>query len=418
MKSILIFSFLFFLASFASAQSNFKEGYIITNENDTVTGFVDFRTSEINSRSCRFRANETGEIKTYYPGEISGYRFIKEGKFYVSRNIEIEGQKQEVFLEYLLKGIVSLYYYVGDRDYYFVENEEGKMTGIGKKEDEKVYSDKFRITFLKKDNRYIGMLKNVFQQSQSTVDKLDNISYNQKDIINVTKNYHDDVCTSGEGCIIFETKEDKNFTTKKITVYGGFQGYRFRLNAINRGELIRFPSINSLYPTIGAQLNLSVPRLAKSVSFQLDVAFSGINGSTETYKKYYMTRDFYYKYDYKTLLSTNKLGVKYTHWSDKLRPTIEFGLSTIFLFNSSSTYSVIDAGSPAIYEPQVFDDVSLTDKALLGYYGAIGVDYVLPNNKALILRFGYESHTSFSSVPHPSEGSQIKALSLKLGYTF
>jgi hypothetical protein len=49
----------------------------------------------MNSKTCRFKkelANETAEM--YVPGQITGYRFSEEGKFYVTRSIEINGQKQ------------------------------------------------------------------------------------------------------------------------------------------------------------------------------------------------------------------------------------------------------------------------------------------------------------------------------------
>lgn len=411
MKSILIFSFLFFLASFASAQSNFKEGYIITNENDTIKGFVDFRTSGINVKLCKFKEQELGEVKTYYPGDISGYRFTNEGKFYISSNIEIEGQKKEVFLEYLLKGILSLYYYIDDREYYFIQDEQGKIFVIDKKDDEYVYNETLRSNVVKKDNKYIGMLKSIFKESQSTTYKVNKIRYNQDDIINVTKDYHDNVCTSGDKCIIFETKKDKQFTVKKITLYAGIQYYTFNLNVLGN-----FPAINNAFPVIGGQLNLLAPRLAKSVSFQVDVALSGINGNTAYDEKIYDGRIYHKIYDYKTLLSSNKIGVKYTHFNNKFCPTFEFGLSTILMFASSSTYSVANKYNPTYYEPEVSKDL-LPDKALLGLYGAIGVDYVLANGKVFALRIGYEWHESFYSIFSQDRGSQIKAFSLKLGYT-
>lgn len=36
------------------AQENFRPGYVITNENDTIYGIINFRTAEQNARVCSF----------------------------------------------------------------------------------------------------------------------------------------------------------------------------------------------------------------------------------------------------------------------------------------------------------------------------------------------------------------------------
>ena len=81
-----IFSILFFvlLVSHSFSQSNYKDGYIITLDQDTITGLVDFRTDQTNARLCRFKRTEHAAEEIYHPGEIAGYRFIREGKYYVT----------------------------------------------------------------------------------------------------------------------------------------------------------------------------------------------------------------------------------------------------------------------------------------------------------------------------------------------
>ena len=65
------------------AQGNYKEAYIITLQNDTVYGFVDFSTDENNSKQCNFKKTLSAtDVTQYAPGEIYGYRFVEEGKFY------------------------------------------------------------------------------------------------------------------------------------------------------------------------------------------------------------------------------------------------------------------------------------------------------------------------------------------------
>jgi len=84
MKKALLILCSFILLLSANAQSNFKPGYLITNDNDTVYGFVDYRTDQMNAEMCRFRQANDDKTQIYSPEQINGYRFIEEGKFYVS----------------------------------------------------------------------------------------------------------------------------------------------------------------------------------------------------------------------------------------------------------------------------------------------------------------------------------------------
>lgn len=53
---LLLTPFLLFASMRAYGQINPHPGYIVTNENDTISGTLDLRTSSVNSRQCTFRA--------------------------------------------------------------------------------------------------------------------------------------------------------------------------------------------------------------------------------------------------------------------------------------------------------------------------------------------------------------------------
>ena len=72
------------------AQSNVREGYIITLQDDTIHGEIDFRTSAMNMKRCVFRKKGDTSFKTYLPGEISGYRFTSNGIYYVSKEVKTD----------------------------------------------------------------------------------------------------------------------------------------------------------------------------------------------------------------------------------------------------------------------------------------------------------------------------------------
>ena len=91
------------------AQTNPQEGYIITNENDTVRGTIDYLSDIRNMHICLFKADGEDTYRKYKPGEISGYRLTNNGIFYVTRTFMIGDKEETIFAEFLLQGGVSLY---------------------------------------------------------------------------------------------------------------------------------------------------------------------------------------------------------------------------------------------------------------------------------------------------------------------
>jgi len=299
------------------AQSNFRPGYIITNENDTIIGLVDYRTDQMNALTCSFKKTETSSVKTYLPGNIAGFRFTEDGKFYVSRGIVINNTPVKVFLEYLIKGMMNLYFYsdVATKfDYYIFETQNGEMQYITKRPDEiqKMGGDKFLNTkyFLVKDIRYKSDVKNIFEDIPELEKETKDIHFSHDAMISVTKNYHNLTCTTGEPCIEFVTKPDKRYIKCKFSIYGGV-----------------FPSttdgIFHFFPIIGGQVNFSIPRADKSLSISLDLSWTGhplpISNPIKPERVYL---GFALKQSALSLM----MGIRYTYHKGIIRPFVEGGV--------------------------------------------------------------------------------------------
>jgi len=143
---LILFCFLFSI----NAQENYSPGYIITNTYDTIRGYIDYKTDIQNAKVCHFKTNLNDEEKSFLPGQIAGYRFTDAGRFYVTKSVKIKDSARTVFLEYLVKGIMNLYYYTEGSDastdvnynkYYFFENEKGEMNSITKGPDKIIEID-------------------------------------------------------------------------------------------------------------------------------------------------------------------------------------------------------------------------------------------------------------------------------------
>lgn len=58
------------------------QGYIITNEGDTIHGTIDYRSDAKNARECHFMAEGQDEYKTFVPDslELTKDAYDKENK--------------------------------------------------------------------------------------------------------------------------------------------------------------------------------------------------------------------------------------------------------------------------------------------------------------------------------------------------
>ena len=131
MKKIILFALLAISATMAMAQINPKSGIIITNSGDTIRGVIDFRTNEKLSKECEFWAEGKTEGKTYKPGDIEGFRFDDNGKYFVTRKLNVDGKPRLYFAEFMVKGMMNLYCVVENSDeHFFFEREDGEMAKL------------------------------------------------------------------------------------------------------------------------------------------------------------------------------------------------------------------------------------------------------------------------------------------------
>ena len=397
MKRANILLISFFVSYIAIAQSNFKPGYIITNTYDSIIGLIDFRTDIMNSQVCRFKADEKAEVVLYYPGSITKYRFINEGKYYISHSINIDNKTQQVFLEYLVSGIMNLYFYkdpVSYQEYYFFEDENGTMLQITKKPDE-IVDMKFRT-----DQRYIGTLNYLFIDYPTIQKNINTNSFNRGSMINFTKEYHNLTCTTGEECIEFENNYKKHFIKFNFSIYGGLQifNYNFKEN-----ELAVFGSTNYLFPMIGGQFSITDPRFAKSLSLLADVSFSNIKGRGE----YNDGISVYKKYKFDAITTIGRLNLRFTYPSGNIRPVVECGLSYYHLFNRSS--SMYSEESQSSINTNLKDNYLLPRASCMGFNCGMGLNYLIADDRALFCRFSFEQF---------SNSNLIQSGQLKLGIIF
>ena len=248
-----------------------------------------------------------------------------------------------LFLEYLLKGSLNLYFLIDKENtiYYFIE-KEGVLYELSNKEQLKHIEGE---TYHVKSNQYIRVLNYLIQESPTASSKVDRTRYNHKSLIQIAKDYHYDVCDSNE-CIIYTRNQKKlndvkwqfkiglsfNYSNSKTKVTNNIMFLESWGNRINREhyapQLIRSNLGNNFNKTNfiiskedylpGLYLNIS-PNWR--TSFQLEF----------WYKKSEMQSE-QFSIENKSI-SIPLLIKREFFYHKKISPFIDFGLSYNYYFN-------------------------------------------------------------------------------------
>ena len=400
-NNLLIFCTLFFLAlsGIMNAQSNFKKGFILTNANDTVYGLIDFRTDAMNAEQCKFRTGEGKADMVYYPGDIAGYRFSEEGKFYVSRTVTIDDKLYKLFLEYLVEGMMNLYYCeIDDQEYYFFERD-GKMTEITKK------PDMIENGYIVPDNKYKNFLNYYFRDYPTIISTTGKVDFNQKSFINVAKRYHAATCTTGESCIVFENEHpDKDYSLLKVSVYGGLEFNAYSM--LDFWGYGIYNKINALSPVFGGKINVYNPRWSKSFGLQAAISLSSLNEKGQAAFEYTAFEYAKIKYELKTIFLTGKLGFEYKFPFKKFRPMLGGGFQ--YTSNIADNSKVYYSSSAKVSYPY-----SLIVPGL-GYFFNLGAEYALGKH-AVFIQSSMEKYINAGGTQKQDE---FKTFHIIAGYTF
>lgn len=248
------------------AQVNPQKGYVITNENDTIYGTIDYLSYKKNCKECHFIPQGLKKIVVYKPTDLLGYRFSDNSAYYVRRQIDVDGKEKTVFVELLVEGGVSLYFYSGKDDYYFFEGTDGALCRI--KDDhlsildmQGEYAEKMRSR-----RKSMEGLFTVFTRDIATCRELWMMEFSPKKATMLVKNYNNRFCQDAGECIVYESEIEKQ---KMLDVYlwaaAGVTSNKIKVNY----DPIEYSAMQTCF-SVGA--DLSLPQYSKSLFLQFAVS--------------------------------------------------------------------------------------------------------------------------------------------------
>ena len=387
-----LFIFVILLVIESRGQTMFRQGYVITNENDTIHGFIDFRGDVRNAKKCDFKTSQNSEVKEYTPFSIKGYRF-NNGKYYISRRIKSGETEIEIFLEFLVRGISNLYYYADNMNFhYFIEKSDGQLIELTN-EQKKVTVD--GTDYIHETKSYIGLLRYAFGDCPQIFPAINQAKLEDKSLIEITKKYHEIKC-DGQKCIIYE----KQLPVIKVTfgTYVSMNSSFLKILDNPVYELVHLKMIS--YPSIGLMLNTSLPRTNDKFSLQLAGELSknsfygtGLSADRLTFEEVYL----------KSSLLKLKGGIKYTYPKGKIKPTFLLGGIVNWSFHSEGKRLEEIIWPSAVFSNE-FHDARVPD-VLIGFNIEMGFDFNITSSKLAFINLGYSNVKGVNSFNTGSENS-------------
>lgn len=359
----------------ANAQSDFRPGFVVTLEGDTIRGYVDNRVGSKAFGTCTFRESERAASVTHNAGQIRGYG-IEDGKCYESRVVAGDSDGELVFVELIITGYSSLYKYGG---IYLIQKDTSRMYELrnGSRETrygENAYGEEMerREARVIVTNEYLGILNALMFDCVDLRPAIQHATLNENSLTRLVQAYND--------CHHVPSKVYKTNLPWFRFQYGLTVGVSISdLNFVRSTQLRRYVVTDyekSSDPLCGLSLDIVVPKLNDRLSFHADVLYFKSNYVSHTATDNGSTaREIFVEFELEGIKIP--LGLRYT-LPPKIIGTLYFegGASETVHTNRDSFYRQdVYYYNDGTYE--VFQDVGLRNirKDQVGFWAGIGFSH-------------------------------------------
>ncbi|MFZ4549427.1 MAG: hypothetical protein ACOYN4_18415 [Bacteroidales bacterium] len=196
----------------AFSQTTDKPAYIVKQQ-DTIYGVGHVGK---NQQYIQFKRADATNFRKILPEQIDAFRIIG-GRYFISYQVvEYKGKLNWYFLELLVDGEIDLYS-ISKYARFFIQKNDGKLVEL--KDNVENITSIAGSKYLKKDKRYLGVIKLYMEDAPALlpeIDKMDRLQ--QADLVKLAVDYHKAVCTDHE-CVNYTKDVPK--VTYKLEILSG-----------------------------------------------------------------------------------------------------------------------------------------------------------------------------------------------------
>jgi outer membrane protein W len=363
----------------AYSQSDFKDGYVVTQAGDTLQGSIKYNGERVNAEFCQFKRRSGSEpIERFTPGDIRSYAFQGD-RVYESREINFNFKNQYFFLERVNQGKISLYY--------FRDNTEGQHFYIEK--EGVLPLTELKVNYVQREGKryeqkaYVNTLGYALQEAHFPASRIESIALFRNPLSTLIAEYNQLVSAAKDSLSVNQPKKNKRVMIRP-GVYIGF----------NRSTYI-FPSQPAFFIArkFGPQANLSFSFFTnfyfnywkKSfISLQTELIYT----NSKTHVEYRLNTDNListYQFHYVKLPVTLKVDLR--NKQSAFVPFVNGGL--LYGFNLSSQ---TNTARKYFYKTanQLFKIESQFPRMGVGMVASVGADYAINKKNVISLELRFE----------------------------
>lgn len=394
---IVLFSSVAYLSQAASTP---YKGYIITNNNDTIRGTIEYGKDEDNAKVCVFMAEGDSIYRNYTTSDIQAYRFTDFEGYYISKTFDVEGEPMTFFAEFMIQGTISLYHLKKNgNDYYFFVDQDNKIAVV--KNDHVKY--KYKREELEAKRKTLRDASQIFSRDGNIVNELWHNDISSKSFLTVTRHYNEKYCKEGEECILYQYDEKK---TRSIVEHFRFEAGISTLS-IDCG---RIPNI-VISPTEKYRVDLNTRGVAAHIGVGCDLHYPRFD---HRFAQQIIINCYYYNCSKKSDLDltqkgfclSGKFGAAYSFLPEKsISPMIQGGLIISQMLSMDNK----------IKNSQREISYSNSFGAGFGLYLGAGIEFPIGKHKGQVTaNYDYVKYTN--SPDHPDDKMKTSAFLLKFSY--
>jgi len=374
---------------------DYRPGYIIKNNLDSVGGFIEYSTEKKNSKYCKFRSSRKAKSEKYSPDDLKSYGFYAD-KLYISMLIPGSGNERSVFVKVLANGPLQLYQY---RKQFLVKKDSLILLPPPKS----ILVETPDGKRSKNDSRYKGLLNFLISDCKLSADET---RYAQVNLTNLVNNYNR--CKGIEPLY----KKPKAAFKANYSIFGGYAQSNL---VVTEGDDIQFNKSNTVIGGLG--VDLSSPRIYDRVFFTMDLSY--MKNFYQAYVQNHYGGEITH-YDITMDFATIKMpiGLRYNFLKDSNTPYLKAGFIIGFLVKSDlkmneerqTSYGQV---STDIRTEDIFD----LQKRPKGFWISVGYNRKIYRSLQVFTELRYDKGEGFIGTPIQSF-SDMKNYSLMLGIRF
>jgi len=350
---------------------DFRPGYIIKSNGDSLSGLVRYRTAKNNTETCVFKESKRSDTDTFSPDRLKKFGFYGDKQF-VSLTVRIKGTTEKVFARALAIGAIDLYaynksYLIYKDSMMMISQDQRKIVSTG---------DGLRS---KTDKTYVGILNFLIRECQMSAD---HIKYSEEEITHLIDNYNR--CKGQEPFY----KKPRPFVQFDFEVFSAYLHSNMKMDYYD--DVTMNPSKTVAF---GIGTDLSSPRIFDRIFLSLEAWYvsSLYQGYTEgKFNGDIRREDIIMDFSY----IKAPISLRYNFLKEANTPYFKLGFVPYFLIEKSvKTLIETETGNGQVFSTETYGEYDFRNPK--GLMISVGYDKTLYRNLRLFGEVRYENSGGF-----------------------